>query len=609
MSHFIVGTCGHIDHGKTALIRALNGFEGDTLKEEKERGITIDLSFSNLSNGEKNIAFIDVPGHEKLVKNMISGAFGFDSVLIVVSAAEGVKPQTVEHLEILKLLGVTEGILVVSKKDLVAEELLSRRIKEIRQQVESYGFDLHDVMAVSVHDEYSIGKLKERLFQLEPAPKAGENFFRMYADRVFSLKGAGTVVTGTVLGDALSRDERVVVCDTGRTCRIKNIQVHGENVEKAEISNRVAINLGGVDAREIERGFLIGKKGYLRGFREIDIAFEALGEERLSHDREYAVHIGSRHLQARLTLFDIEKGRQRGFATLKSSKDIFAVHGEKMIIREGNRTLAGATVLNPIADPLRKKQKRMLLEALEKRDFGSAYAVLLEAHRHGLGLVSSAQRFALSHEEALEKAKALEHVFVDEKELVVYPSDTQQEIVQTIRDIYEKNPCALLSAASLKLRMPWAGTAFIESALQILLEEQFLAAERKLYRSTRTKEDLDTVLEDRIAERLEEEDLSPSAPNNIYDELDLDRRYGDVILKRLCTQKRVVRLQHNLFLHSGSLAKIAAEMRKIIEEEGYIDIRNFKAKYALSRKYLIAYLEYLDCFSDIVKEGDRRRSV
>jgi len=609
MSHIIIGTCGHVDHGKTALIRALNGFEGDTLKEERARGITIDLSFSNLSNGERNIAFIDVPGHEKLVKHMISGAFGFDAVLVVVSAAEGIKPQTVEHLEILKLLGVTKAVLAISKKDLLDQELLEKRREEIRQGVAQYGFDIEETLVVSIYDETSIGRLKKSLFALESTPKTAANFFRMYVDRVFSLKGAGTVVTGTVLGDAVSKEEKLFVCDTGSTCKIKNMQVHGRDVEKAEISNRVAVNLGGVDAKEIQKGFLLSKKGYLRGFKEIDISFDTIGKQLLGHNKNYSIYIGAKHFEAKVILFGSIGAEAKGFATLKADRKIFSIYGEKLIIRHENRTVGGAVVVNPVADPLRKSQKQKLLEALEKRDFKLAYTLLLEAHRHGLGLVSSAQRFALSHEAALQEAKALENVFVDEKALTLYPLETQKEIVEVIRKIYEKNPYALLSTASLKLRLPWAGSALVSSAFEILLKEEFLTLEQNLYRSGQRKEDLTAVLEERILKRLEGEGFSPSAPNTIFDELDLDRKYGEKILKTLCRRKHLVRLAHNLFISADNLEKIVEEMRKIIAEEGFINIGNFRERHTLSRKYLVAYLEYLDGFSEIGKEGNNRKYV
>ncbi len=213
MNNYIIGTCGHIDHGKTALIRALNGYEGDTTKEEQQRGITIDLSFSNLSKENQNIAFIDVPGHEKLVKNMIAGAFSFDCVMIVVSAAEKIMPQTVEHLQILSLLGVKNAILTITKKDLVEESALASIIEEVESFVKEFDFNILFTTAVSIYDENSIEKLKDKLFSLNASTKVEENFFRYYVDRIFSAQGAGTIVTGTVLGRPIKTDDKLFICD------------------------------------------------------------------------------------------------------------------------------------------------------------------------------------------------------------------------------------------------------------------------------------------------------------------------------------------------------------------------------------------------------------
>ena len=211
MSNIIIGTAGHIDHGKTALIRALNGFEGDSTNEEKQRGITIDLSFSNLTRAERNIAFIDVPGHEKLIKNMIAGAFGFDYVMLVVSAKEGLMPQTIEHIEILSLLGIKNLILVITKKDLVDEKMLKKQEAKIVEFLNEFEFNIKFIKAVSIYDEKSIEDLKNTLFTISNSTKNEENFFRFYVDRVFSVKGSGTVVTGTVLGKKIELEEKVFI--------------------------------------------------------------------------------------------------------------------------------------------------------------------------------------------------------------------------------------------------------------------------------------------------------------------------------------------------------------------------------------------------------------
>ncbi|MFW2611607.1 selenocysteine-specific translation elongation factor [Aliarcobacter butzleri] len=606
MSNIIIGTAGHIDHGKTALIRALNGFEGDTTNEEKQRGITIDLSFSNLSKGQQNIAFIDVPGHEKLVKNMIAGAFGFDYVMLVVSASEGIKPQTIEHIEIINLLGLKEIIVVITKKDLVTLDELELQKESILEFLKEFDFDVKFISCVSIYDENSIEKLKTQLFSIKNSIKQEENFFRFYIDRIFSPKGFGTVVTGTVLGKKCELDEKVFICQTQKETKIKNIQVHNQNVLEANISNRAALNLQNIDANSLNKGDLITKKGYIRGFDGIDISFKCLKNKKLNHNQTYTLFIGAKKVDAKVLLFDCISSLENGFATLKANEQLFTVFEEKVILRSGNETICGGKVLNPIIDPMRKNQKRNLLEFLEKRDFVNAYKQLLEVHKKGLGIISSTQRFALSHEKAIEFAQNMEDVFVDTKNLIIYSLSTKEEIKKFIKDIYTKNSYALLSNASINLRLKWASQAFIQTALDELEDEEFLIKDGLLYKNANIKEDFAKDLENIVLNRVKIEDVTPTAPYNIYDELDLDRKLGDDIFKTLTSKKQLIRLQHNIFIHFESLNKIIKAMREIIKEDGYIEIHNFKQRFDLSRKYLVCYLDYLDNFSDIKKLDTKR---
>ena len=606
MSNIIIGTAGHIDHGKTALIQALNGFEGDSTNEEKQRGITIDLSFSNLSQGQKNIAFIDVPGHEKLVKNMIAGAFGFDYVMIVVSAAEGIKPQTVEHIEILNLLGLKEIIVVITKKDLVSAEDLQLKKEEILEFLDGFDFKIKFMHEVSIFEKESIEKLKTSLFSINNTIKQEENFFRYYVDRVFSPKGIGTVVTGTVLGKKIDLNEKIFLCEAQKETKIKNIQVHNENALEANISNRAALNLQGININQVKRGDLITKKGFVRGFDEIDIYFKCLKDKKLNHNKTYTLFIGAKKVDVKVLLFDSLTQLQEGYATLKCEEKIFSIFGEKLILRNTNDTICGGKVLNPIIDPMKKNQKRKLLEALANNNFKEAYKELLDAHKKGMGVISSAQRFALSHEDAIAFAKDLPDVFIDEKELVVYPMSTKTLIKDFIQKIYTKNSYALLSNASINLRLKWASASFIQVVLDELENEEFLAKEGLLYKNANIKEDFTKELENIFLDRLKQEDIMPTAPYNIYDDLDIDRKLGDDILKSLTAKKQVIRLQHNLFIHFESLNKIVKAMKEIMKEDGFIDISNFKTKFDLSRKYLITYLDYLDNYSDIKKVENRR---
>ena len=606
MSNIIIGTAGHIDHGKTALIRALNGFEGDSTNEEKQRGITIDLSFSNLNRAERNIAFIDVPGHEKLIKNMIAGAFGFDYVMLVVSAKEGLMPQTIEHIEILSLLGIKNLILVITKKDLVDEKMLKEQEAKIVEFLNEFEFNIKFIKAVSIYDEKSIEDLKNTLFTISNSTKNEENFFRFYVDRVFSVKGSGTVVTGTVLGKKIELEEKVFIPHLQKETKIKNIQVHNQNAIEANISSRAALNLSSVDINSLQRGDIITKKGFLRGFDTIDISFKCLKNKKLNHNQTYTLFIGAKKIDVKVLLFDSLTSLEDGFATLKMDEKIFTVFGEKVILRSANDTICGGVILNPIYDPMNKNQKRDLLKNLYKKDFKNAFKILLEAHKRGLGVVSSTQRFALSHDESLEFANSLEDVFVDKKELVIYPLKTKDEIVEFIKNIYIKNSYALLSSSSINLRVPWASIEFINSALDDLVQNGFLVKEGQLYKNANIKEDITKELENIFLERLKNEDITPTAPYNIYDDLDIDRKLGDDILKSLTAKKDVIRLQHNLFIHSQSLNKIIKSMREIIKQDGFIEIFNFKQRFDLSRKYLVCYLDYLDNFSDIKKVENRR---
>ncbi len=606
MSNIIIGTAGHIDHGKTALIRALNGFEGDSTNEEKERGITIDLSFSNMTKGQQNIAFIDVPGHEKLVKNMIAGAFGFDYVMLIISAAEGIKPQTIEHIEIINLLGLKEIIVVITKKDLVMIEELELKKEEILEFLKEFDFKIKFISEVSIYDDSSIEKLKNQLFSINNSTKQEENFFRFYVDRVFSPKGIGTVVTGTVLGKRCELDEKLFICQNQKETKIKNIQVHNLNALEANISSRAALNLQGVNISHINKGDLITKKGHIRGFDGIDISFNCLKNKKLNHNQTYTLFIGAKKIDVKVLLFDCITNLESGFATIKSNEQLFTIFGEKIILRSANETICGGKILNPIIDPMKKTQKKRLLEALDKKDFVSAYKELLEAHKKGLGIISSTQRFALSHEEAINFAKNMSDVFIDEKELIIYPLSTKNEIKDFIKEIYTKNHYALLSNASINLRLKWASTSFIQLSLDELENENFLTKDVSLYKNANIKEDFEKDLENIVLQRLKQEDISPTAPYNIYDDLDIDRKLGDDILKSLTAKKQVIRLQHNLFIHFESLNKVVKTMKEIIKEDGFIEISNFKQRFDLSRKYLITYLDYLDNYSDIKKIDSRR---
>lgn len=607
MNHIIVGTAGHVDHGKTALIEALSGFAGDNLEEEKRRGITINLSFSNLQNADTNVAFIDVPGHESLLKNMIAGAFGFDAALVVIDANEGIMPQTNEHLEILNLLHVNNIIIALTKSDLVNADKIEERIEEIREYIEGFShLHLKAIVPVSIFDKNSIEALKQELFSIPLIPKPSNGLFRYYIDRSFSLAGVGTVVTGTVLDGSIKVGDKVFAPELDIEIPIRNLQVHEQDVEVAHSSQRTAINLQNPKI-PLKKGTLLCKKGFIRGFNTVDVWIEGIANHSIKHNTHVILFVGTKQVEAKILLFDEEQEVQSGFARVQFNKKMFLVHNEPFIICSSGRTIGGGRVLNPIDDPIKKKIKKELLIALKEQDYKSAFEILVNIHKRGFGLISSNQRFGLNHAEAIAIAKNIDDVFVDEKGLVLYPKFIKQELEKTIDAIYTKNQYALLSANSLALKIKWASESLLEEVLSDICDSGKLVLENGIYKNANIDiNNIDTLIEDRIFEILKSESFTPSAPYNIYDDLDIDRKMGDNALKRLTKSRKVVRLAHNLFITSDTLSTIMTRIREIMRTQGYIDIKNFKDHYDFSRKYLVAYLDYLDLFDDIKKDGVKR---
>lgn len=608
MNYSIVGTAGHVDHGKTALITALTGFEGDTLEEEKRRGITINLSFSSMQNDKTNVAFIDVPGHEKLLKNMIAGAFGFDAALVVVDANEGMMPQTKEHLEILNLLHVKHILIALTKKDLATPEMLEQRKFEIVEHFKHLShLHLLEIIPVSIYDATSIETLRKALYALPYVPKKSNGLFRYYVDRSFSIAGAGTVVTGTVLDGTIKVGEKLYAPELEKEFVIRNLQVHDTDVPLALSSQRTAINLQSAQKTSFEKGVLLCKKGFIRGFDVADVWIEGIGGHTLKHNAKINLFVGTKQVEARILFLEGEESMEKGFAKLQFSKPLFLVYDEPFIVCASGRTIGGGRILNPINDPMKKKLKLELLKALNEKNFKVAFTLLVGMHKRGFGLISSNQRFGLNHDEAKAIAKEMEGIFVDEKGLVLYPLETQKELEAIIKAIYTKNTYALLSANSLSLKLKWASASFIESVLKTLCEKNILAFHNGVYKNPNIDVDnIETMIEERIYDIISKAHYTPDAPYNIYDELDIDREMGDNALKSLTRAKKVVRLEHNLFIATTHLSAIIAKMREIMRTENGIDIQSFRNHFEMSRKYLVAYLDYLDQFDDVKKEGHRR---
>lgn len=602
MSNIIIGTSGHIDHGKTALIKALNGVDGDRMQSEKERGITIDLSFSNLKKGDQNIAFIDVPGHENLVKTMISGAYAFDACLLVVASDDGLMPQTKEHIEILSLLSVKSVILCITKCDLTSKDRQSVVEANLNDEISKYpNLNVLQTFRVSIKDELSIAELRNYLFTIAPKPRDESPLTRYYIDRVFSVKGAGTIVTGSLIEGVIKKNEKLHLLDIDKQTTVKSIEVHDSQKEFVASPNRVALNLSNLAVSNIKKGFILSKKGFFRGFKEADCLF--YGE--ISHNQEIVFCVGSKQSSAKALI--LSSRDESNFITFKFNDTMFLKFNEPFVILSNSRVIGGGRVLNPVLEPLKKSTKIRLLLALMNQNFKSAFEILATSHKHGFGLISSLQRFNLSHMEALGIADELGGVFVDKKGLCIYQNEAIKDLKDVVEFIISKNSLAVFSANSISLRVNWASEEFSSFVLGELHSQGVLDKNGSLFVKKGTSfDEVKHSLNTRILDILSNAGLTPDAPYNIYDSLDIDRQSGDNAFKALTSAKKIVRLAHNLFVTTENLNLAMRKIRQIIKKDGFANVKNVKDELNFSRKFAIAYLEYLDKFDDIVKNGDDR---
>ncbi|EOZ3523963.1 selenocysteine-specific translation elongation factor [Campylobacter upsaliensis] len=587
----IIGTAGHIDHGKTSLIKALNGFEGDTLKEEQERQITLSLSFSSLEKEGKKLSFIDTPGHKDLLKTMISGAFALNACLFVVDINEGLKAQSLEHLSVLELLGVKDLILVLNKCDLCED--IDAKTKEIAAQ---FSLKPLKIFHTSVRSNLGIESLKNYLFSLQEK-ESKEAIFHFYIDRVFSLKGVGTIVTGSLNEGEIALKEKIICLDTQKELIVKNIQNHDSNLDQIKAPARVALSLN-CDYKNLQKGFLLSKKGFFKPFLQIEAYVKAPNLA----NQNYVFCVGTKQLEAKIHILkELKVGEY--YAEIRFKKPMYLCFDERFILLENARVKGGGVVLNPVSEPLNKELKLRLLDLLLNKNFLSAFDLLKNAHKKGFGLLSSYQRFKLSHTQALNVANNLQNAFIDEKNYNIYDTSSINLLQNSIHKILAKNPYAMLSAHSLALRNVWASEALCAFALQNMPNLDF--KEGIFFKKGVEFEKLQEKNSNALYEKIKAQALQVEAPYNLYESLELDRKSGDLMLKKLTKEGLVVRLAHNLFVDKATLLNFKEELLNLLKNTS-LDVQTMKNKFNFSRKYAIAYLEYLDLDERIIKKDEKR---
>ena len=401
MRSLIVGTAGHIDHGKSALVRALTGVDPDRLKEEKERGITIDLGFAHLDLGEGLVAsFIDVPGHERFVRNMLAGAHGIDAVLLVVAADESVMPQTREHFHICRLLEIPRGVIVLTKCDAADADMQALAEMEARELVAGSFLEGAPILRVSSRTGQGLDALREALRGLARVAPArpSDGVLRLPVDRAFTLRGFGTVVTGTLVSGALAVGEEIEVLPSGRRARVRGLQVHGAPAERVEAGHRTAANLSGLDVADVARGDVVTRPGSLRATSILDADLSVLpGERALKDQARVRVHIASAEVLARVRVLDAAAIAPGGTARvqLRLESPGVAGRGDRLILRSYSPavTIGGAVVVDPLAG---KRRRGSVSSIPREGDAGAAAARMVEeAGTAGLDAATLAARVTL----------------------------------------------------------------------------------------------------------------------------------------------------------------------------------------------------------------------
>ena len=636
MKHIIVGTAGHIDHGKTALVKALTGIDADRLKEEKQRGITIDIGFADLAIGEFRFGFVDVPGHERFVKNMLAGAHGLDLVMLVVAADESVMPQTREHFDICRLLHLKSGLIALTKSDMVEDELLELARAEIEDFVKGSFLEDAPIIAVSSRTGAGIEQLKAVLADLavRVAPKMTAAVPRLPVDRAFSIKGFGTVVTGTLVAGEIAVGDELDVLPSGIKSRVRNVQVHGHDTERALAGQRTAINLQGINVDQVARGTLLAPAGRLRATSMIDARLELLASapRPLTQRARVRLHHGTAEIMARVAILhssgpvkesisaanpknsnqnSIQPGGS-AIVQLRLEEPMPSLPGDRFIIRSYSPqvTIGGGVIIDalPVKHRIRDAAAVAFIQRLETADLAEQIALFVEMSgtQGASHLEIAARTGATDHRigeitrELIERGRLLA---VSAAPMLLISTETYRTLATSVVDLlalhHSREPLSLgLSREEVRERIAGQVRPEIFRAVIVrLVEEGKVSAERDALRSASHRPEL-TGSDESTKKALEAAFKAAGLQAGTLEEtakavgarIELARKLYNLLV----AERRLVRVGDFVF-HVDSIEDLKARVRarKIVSSR--IDVTVFKELTGgLTRKHAIPLLEFLD---------------
>ncbi len=632
MKQIILGTAGHIDHGKTSLIKAVTGVNTDRLKEEKRRGITIELGFADLDlPSGQHLGIVDVPGHEKFVKNMVAGATGIDIVAMVIAADEGVMPQTREHMEICALLGIRYGLVVLTKTDLVDEEWLDLVTEDIRDFVQGTFLEKAPIVPVSAANGAGMEDFIKTLDELSTAvPKRPpSSIFRLPVDRVFTMKGFGTVITGTLISGQIQVGDTIMLYPTGITSKVRGIQVHNSSVNIAEAGMRTAINFQGLEKASVNRGDVLSTPGALKSSYMLDVSFDYLKSNKkpIKNRTRVRFHTGTNEVLGILVLLDKDElpPGETAIAQLRIDAPLAVIKDDRFVIRSYSpvRTIGGGNILNPIP----KKHKRFKPDVIAGikglMDHPPEDIISYHVNEAGYGGVTHSDLKIMTslHEKELQKIMqnlmSNRTVILADRELQTYIHQKSFEKfkIETsdyLADYHTANPLKTgMPKEELKSKFSaFQGTKVFNLMLnQMVKDNEIVSEENAVCLASHTVSlGMDQAdIKKKIFDVYEKNGLTPPYFKELKKDFDIEASLAKDVLMLLVEEGRIVKVKEDLYFHSGAVKALQQRLIDFLKSNEELTTPQFKEMTGVSRKYLIPLIEYFDAQNVTIRVGDIRK--
>jgi len=630
MKHVILGTAGHIDHGKTALVKALTGVDTDRLKEEKERGITIELGFTflDLPSGIR-LGIIDVPGHERFVKHMVAGVWGIDFVALIIAADEGVMPQTKEHLDICKLLKVKKGLIVLTKIDLVERELLELVREEVTDIAKDTFLKDTPILAVSSLTGEGIPQLITTLDHLskEVKERSSDGLFRLPIDRIFVMKGFGTVVTGTIVSGKLSLGETVEILPSGLEGKVRNLQVYNRPVEEATAGERAAVNLQGIETSALERGDVLVHPKTLTSTSLLDVYLEYLpiAPRPLKHRTQQRFHMGTSSTTASIFLLDREElaPGEKGFAQLRLERSVVSFPQDRFVIRGSGaiQTLGGGVVLDTHPIKHRRYSPPVINDLILLKDGSSEQAINQYIFRSGMAGISFGDllnRVAMPPKEIqMILRKMIERgdiLLVDPEKLKVIEISQYQRLKEMtliqLKEFHQRFPMRTgLAKEELRTKLPVeVDMKLFQILINGLIQSKEVVLERDKLRLPGHQ--ISSADEKGLVKRVEETilrgKLQPPSPKELSEEWSEEEERVLAIFEHLAHEGVLVKIKSGMYFHRIPIENLRGELINFLKSHKEITTSQFKELTGASRKYAIPLIEYFDQIKLTLRLGEKR---